>query len=84
MVREIRVIFASFNCERRAWQHQSTDKARLDEYKSSPPPAPRAGSGASQETGLSQADPYEEAKSDPVVQDLLRRGGKVTDVELLE
>jgi hypothetical protein len=32
----------------------------------------------------SPADPYEEAKQDPVVQDLVRRGGQVTQVELSE
>jgi hypothetical protein len=32
----------------------------------------------------SPADPYEEVKQDPVVQDLVRRGGQVTQVELSE
>jgi hypothetical protein len=32
----------------------------------------------------SPADPYEAAKLDPVVQDLVRRGGQVTQVELSE
>jgi hypothetical protein len=76
------------------------DKARLDEFEPSPPPdaaqetaqesgAPRAaaphGAGA-QDTSAQPlpGDPYEEAKSDPVVQNLIRRGGQVTDVELVE
>ena len=52
----------------------------------------RAAQAASQETQGSQdsgappspTDPYEEARLDPVVQDLVRRGGQVTKVELSE
>jgi DNA polymerase-3 subunit gamma/tau len=64
------------------------DRARLAEYK----PAQLASSaapGADQEAqapelSAPRTDPVEEAKSDPVVQDLVRRGGQVTDVELVE
>ena len=42
----------------------------------------QAGSPPSESTGPSP-DPYEEAISDPVVQDLVRRGGQVTDVQTL-
>lgn len=67
------------------------DKARLDEYKPS-----RSAEGSAQEASpepqaaqapgapSSPADPYEEAKLDPVVQNLVRRGGQVTQVELSE
>ena len=30
-----------------------------------------------------RADPFQEAESDPLVQDLVSRGGQVTDVQLL-
>jgi hypothetical protein len=67
------------------------DKARLAEYKASEPGS-GAGPVADQETLASpeerapsaSTDPYEEAKLDPVVQDLVRRGGQVTNVELVE
>jgi len=72
------------------------DKARIDEYQPSTP-APGAAQEAVQGSGeledarpqesnepSSPADPYEEAKLDPVVQDLVRRGGQVTQVELSE
>jgi DNA polymerase-3 subunit gamma/tau len=73
------------------------DKTRLAEYEPSPPEAPELAqppssdlSGSDQqgsvpaEGGASAqpADPYEEAKSDPLVQDLVRRGGQVTEVKL--
>jgi hypothetical protein len=64
-----RVLCAVLGKEVRA---RFVDRARLAEYKPSPGPAREA------------ADPYEEVKRDPVVQDLVRRGGQVTDVELLE
>jgi hypothetical protein len=67
------------------------DKARLAEYKPSQPgpaaaPEAQQGTDTAQETSApsSPTDPYEEAKLDPVVQDLVRRGGQVTDVELSE
>jgi hypothetical protein len=72
------------------------DKARIHEYvpwQPTPTVAQETGqkSGVLQDTGSqdvrpqsSPVDPYEEAKSDPVVQDLVRRGGQVTDVELEE
>jgi hypothetical protein len=64
------------------------DKARLNEIK------PLAADRDAQVEQVVQApqerenalvaDPVEEAKMDPVVQDLVRRGGQVTDVELVE
>jgi DNA polymerase III gamma/tau subunit len=69
------------------------DQARLAEYKPSQPApsiAPASGEEAQSprheapRTGAGQTDPIEVAKSDPVVQDLVRRGGQVTDIELVE
>jgi hypothetical protein len=68
------------------------DQARLGEYKPSEPRVPTAAPEIGQATQASQeasapstsTDPYEEAKLDPVVQDLVRRGGTVTNVELVE
>jgi hypothetical protein len=39
--------------------------------------------GVGEEDGRDTLDPYQEAVSDPVVQDLVSRGGQVTDVQLL-
>jgi hypothetical protein len=65
------------------------DRTRLDEYKPSQPVSDVARDSERDvvpppDAPSTTVDPYEEAKSDPVVQDLVRRGGQVTDVELVE
>jgi hypothetical protein len=59
------------------------DLARLAEFVPAQSGPPGSTTGRDPEADV-PADPIEEAKSDPVVQDLVRRGGQVTDVELLE
>jgi DNA polymerase-3 subunit gamma/tau len=59
------------------------DRERVDEYEPLQPESRAAADAARPATG-SQLDPIEEAKSDPVVQNLIRHGGQVTNVELLE
>jgi DNA polymerase-3 subunit gamma/tau len=59
------------------------DKARLAEYRSSQA-APKSVPESVESVQAPGADPIEDAKSDPVVQDLIRRGGQVTDVEAIE
>jgi hypothetical protein len=45
--------------------------------------APRAEQIEPEPSELVASDPYQEAVSDPVIQDLVSRGGQVTDVQVL-
>jgi hypothetical protein len=59
------------------------DKMRLAEHRSAEA-APEAVRENAEGVHAPGSDPIEAAKSDPVVQDLIRRGGQVTDVESIE
>jgi DNA polymerase-3 subunit gamma/tau len=73
---------------------QFVDRSRLAEIKAVPPGPPTGVqvqvNGAEEVESASDSllvsdemDSYEDAVSDPVVQDLVKRGGQVTDVEVL-